>query len=126
MLYWFIINKSNRFWDAKGLGDFMTLDFFYNNYDLKSLDIKKVEIKDNKLIIDVIVNAHLELIANGYRPELEVDHDIVFTFNYEGLNKVYKNPKIYEFSYNDNALTIVINEDKLIIKDNIVIVKQNS
>ena len=104
----------------------MTLDFFYNNYDLKSLDIKKAEIKDNKLIIDVIVNAHLELIANGYRPEIEVDHDIVFTFNYEGLNKVYKNPKINEFSYNDNALTIVINEDKLIIKDNIVIVKQNS
>ena len=104
----------------------MTLDFFVSNYNIDDFDIKKIYIKNNKLYLKAIYNVYLELIANGYRPELEVDHDIVFTFNYEGLNKVYKNPKINEFSYNDNALTIVINEDKLIIKDNIVIVKQNS
>ena len=51
----------------------MTLDFFYNNYNFDDIDINKIYIKDNKLYIFGIYNVYLELIANGYRPEMNMD-----------------------------------------------------
>ena len=104
----------------------MTLDFFYNNYDLKNLEIKSAEIKNNKLIINVIVVAYLELIANGYRPELDVNHEIEFTFDYNGLDKIYKNPIISNVEFKNNALNLMINNESLAISSNNVIVKQKS
>ena len=104
----------------------MTLDFFYNNYDLKNSDIKSVEIKNNKLIINMLVIAHLELIANGYRPELDVNHEIEFIFDYESKDKKYNNPIINDVKYIDNKLIININNDEIIIVNNDVLIKKNS
>lgn len=104
----------------------MTLDFFYNNYDLKNLEIKSAEIRNNKLIIAVIVVAYLELIANGYRPELDVNHEIEFTFDYDGLNKNYNNPVINNVEFKNDVLNIRLNDDLLAIKNNNVLVKQKS
>ena len=101
----------------------MTLDFFYKNYDLKALEVKSVEIKSNKLLIDVFVSAHLDLVANGYRPELDVMHEILFTFNLNKENKKYNNPVIKDVSYDGN-LYINVNGDSLIITENEVTVTQ--
>jgi len=103
----------------------VTLDFFYDNYDLKNSEIKSALIKDNKLIINVNVVAHLELIANGYRPELDVNHEIEFTFDYVGNDKIYKNPVVEDVKFNDSKLNITLNGDSIVISNNYVNVKQN-
>lgn len=103
----------------------MTLDFFYKNYDLMNLEIKKAYIKNNKLVLNVLTESHLELIANGYRPELDVSHEIEFIFNIQKEDKIYKNPNILEYKY-DNGLLININNDSLYILDNEIKVTQIS
>lgn len=104
----------------------MTLEFFYNNYDLKNMEIRSVEILDNKLIIDTNVTAYLELIANGYRPELDVNHEIVFIFDYEGKNKKYKNHIVNNIFFKDDCLYINVDGDDLKITNNNVLVKKKS
>ena len=48
----------------------MTLDFFVSNYNIDDFDINKIYIKNNRLYLKAIYNVYLELIANGYRPEM--------------------------------------------------------
>ncbi len=55
----------------------MTLDFFINSYDFDNFKIEKAILKDGILKIYVVINAHLDLIANGYRPELDVDYNTI-------------------------------------------------
>ena len=55
----------------------MTLDFFINSYDFENFKIEKAILKDGILKIYVVINAHLDLIANGYRPELDVDYNTI-------------------------------------------------
>lgn len=104
----------------------MTLEFFYNNYDLKNLDINSIEIKDKKLIINVNVIAHLELVANGYRPELEVNHEIEFIFDIDKENKKFNKKIIDDISYSNGVLNILIGSEKLEITNDLVLVKQKS
>ena len=104
----------------------MTLDFFYNNYDLKNLEIKSIEIKDNKLIVNTNVTAYLELIANGYRPELDVNHEIEFIFDYEENDKKYNSHIVNEVSFKDNFLYLNVDGDNLKITNNNVEVKKKS
>ena len=75
------------------MGDIMTLDFFVNNYDINDFKIKKADIKDNKLYLDINYDIYLELIANGYRPEMDMNVDKTFIFNVKNLiNHKFKKP----------------------------------
>lgn len=59
----------------------MTVDFFVKSYDFSEFKIKNTILKNGLLEVYVTINAHLDLIANGYRPSLDVDYDTVFVFN---------------------------------------------
>ena len=104
----------------------MTLEFFYKNYDLKNLDINSIVIKDKKLIINVCVIAHLELIANGYRPELDVDHNIEFIFDIDEKDMKFNKSTIDDISYQNGILNIVVDSKNLKITNDFVLVKQKS
>lgn len=102
----------------------MTLDFFYENYDLEDLEVKSAFVKNNRLVLDVIVVAKLELIANGYRPEMDVEHEIEFSFGYNSADLVIDSPIINGSSYSDGTLLITVNDRIYKINDNNVIVTQ--
>ena len=59
----------------------MTVDFFVKSYDFSEFKIKNAILKNGLLEVYVTINAHLDLIANGYRPSLDVDYDTVFVFS---------------------------------------------
>ena len=89
----------------------MTLDFFVKNYNLSDFDVKKIYVENNKLYIIADYNVYLELIANGYRPEMNMDVEKTFIFNtVDANNHKFKAPfklNIIEF---DKILTININD----------------
>lgn len=87
----------------------MTYDFFLQNYTISDYIINKIYVKDNKLYIDLTMPIHLELIANGYRPELDMTQEKTFIFFVEGKNKSYKKNSMILFEED----TIFINKDKL-------------
>ena len=68
----------------------MTLKFFYENYKLNDLDISSVYVRNNKLYISLNMQIYLELIANGYRPELDVESSKVFIFNIDHQDVIIK------------------------------------
>ena len=76
--------------------DIMTLDFFYNNYKLSDMEIKKIFIKDNKLHLCFTQVAYLELIANGYRPEMDVEYNNEFIFDINHSDIAYKNDDLID------------------------------
>jgi len=88
----------------------MTLEFFVNNYDIKDFDIKKIYIDDNKLYIKAIYNVYLELIANGYRPEMNVDYEKTFIFNTNYNNHKFKSNNLEIISFLNNILKIKIDD----------------
>ena len=90
----------------------MNLKFFYDNYKLDDIEVNNIHIKDNKLYLNIISNAHLELIANGYRPEMDVDYKNTFIFDINHSNKKYKN--LLEIKY-DNKLIFNIDNEVLYI-----------
>ena len=69
----------------------MTCKFFFENYDLNDLDINNIYIKDNKLYLDVRMEGTIPLIANGYRPEMDIDERRTFIFNVNHNDKKYSN-----------------------------------
>lgn len=101
----------------------MNLKFFYDNYKLDDIQVNSIYIKDNKLYLNVIQNAHLELIANGYRPEMNVDYNNIFIFNIEKHNHKYNSESVKEIRYEDNKLIFILDDEELIISDNVVEVR---
>ena len=101
----------------------MNLKFFYDNYKLDDIQVNSIYIKDNKLYLNVIQNAHLELIANGYRPEMNVDYNNTFIFNIEQHNHKYNSESVKEIRYEDNKLIFILDGEELIISDNEVEVR---
>lgn len=101
----------------------MNLKFFYDNYKLDDIQVNSIYIKDNKLYLNVIQNAHLELIANGYRPEMNVDYNNTFIFNIEKHNHKYNSESVKEIRYEDNKLIFILDGEELIISDNEVEVR---
>ncbi len=91
----------------------MTLDFFLKNYSLDDLEVKKMFIKDNKLNLVVKYNVYLELIANGYRPEMNMDVEKTFIFNTKHDNHTFKTKKLSIVSFNDDILKIKIDNQEL-------------
>ena len=101
----------------------MTLDFFYNNYNLSDFDIKKLYIDNNKLYVIAKYNVYLELIANGYRPEMNMDVEKTFIFECNHENMAFKTKKIEIVDYKDNILTININNILLKLTGNVNIMQ---
>lgn len=92
----------------------MTLDFFVNNYNLSDFDIKDIYIADNKLYVIAKYNVYLELIANGYRPEMNMDVEKTFVFDCKHDNIAFKSKTIEIKEFKDNILNIKI--DNIILK----------
>lgn len=59
----------------------MTTKFFFENYNLDDMEINNIYCLNKKLILDVSIPIYLELIANGYRPEMDVTQHIEFSFD---------------------------------------------
>lgn len=95
----------------------MNLKFFYDNYKLDDIEVNNIHIKDNKLYLNIISNAHLELIANGYRPEMDVDYKNTFIFDINHPNKKYKN--LLEIKYDNKLIFNIDNEILYIDNDKI-------
>ena len=87
----------------------MTLDFFLQNYKIEEFSINKIYVKNNKLYINLSMPIHLDLIANGYRPELDMMQEKTFVF-YVLFNDI-------EYNKNSNVRFekeyIFINKDKI-------------
>ena len=97
----------------------MTIDFFLNHYSFNDFVINKVVLKNHTLKLYVTINVHLDLIANGYRPELDVDYDTIFSFKvncesyeFKKLDKFncYTENEKYYISLDNNKFEIVSNE----------------
>lgn len=97
----------------------MDLKFFYDNYKYDEFTVNKIYIKDNKLYLDIILNAHLELIANGYRPEMDVDYDNIFIFDINHQDKKYKKDDLLDIKYDGNLIIILKNEELVIENDKV-------
>ncbi len=95
----------------------MTLDFFYNNYKLEDINIERIFIKDNKLHLCFSQVAYLELIANGYRPEMNVDYDNEFIFICNHKDKKYNKNSLKKIDYN-NELLFTLDDEIIEITDN--------
>ena len=98
----------------------MTLDFFLQNYDLNEYTINKVFIKNNKLYLDLTMPIHLDLIANGYRPELDMTQEKIFIFSVDYKDKVYSSDSkiIFQKDY------VFINDDKIKITLSQVVIQE--
>lgn len=93
----------------------MTLRFFFENYNLQELNIIDVYSKNKTLSLKIALDTHLELIANGYRPEMNLEN--IFTFNFEVDNDVFvsKPYKVNEYKFEANRIIITINLSKIIL-----------
>ena len=97
----------------------MTIDFLIKNYNFNDIEIINVKLNDNKLVVDFNINAHLDLIANGYRPELDMNVNQTFVFEIENIKLNIK--KTYRFNIiKEDCYYILLNENKIkIISNNV-------
>ncbi|MCR5350750.1 MAG: hypothetical protein K6E20_07160 [Acholeplasmatales bacterium] len=100
----------------------MTLKFFYDNYKFEELYVNKIYILNNEFHLCVSMDVRLELIANGYRPEMDVEYDNEFIFNVNHPNKEYKNDDLIDIYY-DGKLIFKLKEEDIVISNNDVKVK---
>ncbi len=100
----------------------MTLEFFYNNYDISDIEIKKLYIKNNQLFLVGKYNVYLELIANGYRPEMNMDVDKTFVFNVSHENHNFTKINNAKIIKKDNNYFIVINDIEIELSGNVDII----
>ena len=99
----------------------MTLKFFYDNYKYEEMDINKVYIENNQFHLLFSMDVKLELIANGYRPEMDVEYDNEFVFLVNHENKKYKPSDLIRIEYNDGLIFKFKNEDIIIKEENIIV-----
>ena len=97
----------------------MTIDFLIKNYNFNDIEIINVKLNNNKLVVDFNINAHLDLIANGYRPELDMDVTQTFVFEVENIKLNIKKP--YRFNIiKEDFYYILLNDNKIkIISNNV-------
>ena len=96
----------------------MTTKFFFesdNKEDFKILDLK---IKDNNLFLKVEMNAYIELIANGYRPEIDLNQVKTFIFKDIVFNGSINMPYYLNNIYFNDKLHLVINDIDITINSN--------
>ncbi len=95
----------------------MTVDFFIKAYDFDNFEIKKAVLNNYELTIYVTTVAYLELIANGYRPELNVNYDTAFTFKVTKENDIISNYENFKCVY-DNKYFLLIGDKKYELASN--------
>ena len=88
----------------------MTLEFFYTNYDISDIEIKKLYVKNNQLFLVGKYNVYLELIANGYRPEMNMDLDKTFIFNVNHPDHKFKTNNVKLINENNNFYILIDND----------------
>lgn len=99
----------------------MTVDFFVKSYDFSEFKIKNAILENGLLEVYVTINAHLDLIANGYRPSLDLDYDTVFVFSVSESEDVISNfDKFNCYLDGDYYVEIGDKKYKLISKDIVV------
>lgn len=94
----------------------MTTKFFYQSYDKDELEIKGLRFISNTLEIVLEVTAHLELIANGYRPELDVKQVLRFKFHDVSAVELEKPYTLDQIEYTDH-LVLTINNTEIHIQN---------
>lgn len=103
----------------------MTVDFFIKAYDFNNFEIKKAVLNNYELTIYVTTVAHLDLIANGYRPELDVNYDTAFTFKVTKENDIISNLENFKCIY-DNKYFLVIGNKKYELASNDIKVHESA
>lgn len=97
----------------------MTLKFFYDNYKLDELDI--IDIKINLDSISLIINLHseLELIANGYRPSMDMYTPYLFNLSLANKSNYYIDKPYYikKYEFDDNFIYLEINNSIFLINN---------
>ncbi|MBR6072386.1 MAG: hypothetical protein IKP77_06135 [Acholeplasmatales bacterium] len=99
----------------------MDLKFFYDNYKFEELNVKKLYIENNELHLLFSMDVKLELIANGYRPEMDVEYDNEFIFEVNHDNKKFKNNELVNIEYNGGLIFKFKNEDIIIFNNNVIV-----
>lgn len=104
----------------------MNLKTFYDDYNLKELEVLKLFSKDNKLYILIEFNASLDLIANGCRPvfDLTFKHMFIFEDFYEKI-RLRRPIRIIKYEFIDNSLLIIANNKEIIINSKNIEVIRN-
>lgn len=87
----------------------MTTSFFYQNYNNNDINIIDFKIIDNNLYLKLEFNTYIELIANGYRPELDLDIKKTFIFKNIKYNIKPQEKYILNDIFYDNHLHLIIN-----------------
>ena len=95
----------------------MTLDFFIKSYNFDDFDILNIELSNYTLKVEVNLQTHLDLIANGYRPELEMVIDKTFIFKNVNVEKLsFEKPySINIIEYDNEKLSINVCNKELVI-----------
>ncbi len=102
----------------------MRLESFYNSFDLKENDIKKIYTKEDNLYIILDVSTHLDLMGNGIRPELNVSYEHLFVFKNNGYKlRLSKNITVEEYKYVDNKIILVVNNKTIILDSDPEVIK---
>ncbi len=105
----------------------MDLKTFYSLYNIEELDVLSIYNDNNKLYILLGLNANMELIANGYRPEIDLYYKHMFVFsNYNGVDiNITIDIKISDYSYTDDVLSFKINDEFILLRDSKIEVIMN-
>ena len=101
----------------------MNTKFFFDNYKLEDVQVNSIYIKDNKLYLNVIQNAHLELIANVDRREMNVDYNNTFIFNVEHNNHKFNTDSLIDIKYDSDKLVFVLKDESVSVCNNEVEVR---
>jgi len=96
----------------------MNIKSFYTAYDLTEVDVLKIYSDKNKLYILLGLESNIELIANGYRPEIDVYYKHMFIFdNYDNDININGNIMISNYKCDNNKLSFIANDKEIIIND---------
>ncbi len=89
----------------------MDLKFFYNAYNLKDVNIININILNKQLVLTIENQIELELIANGYRPSMEIKHVFEFHFNLkeEVMKKNISDYTVEKYEFYNEYILLVIN-----------------
>lgn len=104
----------------------MTLELFMKTNDLKEIEFKKIEYKDNSIYAYISYDIEIEYMANGCRPEFNktVNHLYIFK-NQDRCNEYKESQYVKEYNYDGKVLELFLTMGKIKIKDCDIEIKQN-
>lgn len=104
----------------------MTVEFFMKNLYSEDMEIEEAYIKDYTLVVRAVLSSHLELIANGYRPELVMIQKREFRFaNMKIKSLSFSKPyKVRLESTHDNRYIISVSDMVLEIENRNIEIKK--